>query len=326
MAIRLRDIAEKAGVSVTTVSHVLNGYTKSGIKQETSDRVKQIAKELGYRPNAIARSLKIQRTHAVGFYTGYDFRDARDPFMGEIYTGIQHACDELGLDFLIHGSVSGRDPNEIKMKLSDGKIDGVVVHAPPEDEVVRSLVEDGLPAIAIADRQPTMPSIVADDVQGMHLLIDYLWSRGHRRIAYLTSHVDLASINARCDTFRADMASRGGDATVESFPWGELDNYFEAWRGNPNRPTAVCCWNDNSAYHMLKACKLHGIDVPGDLAVVGFDGLLETRFPARELVTAGVPWETIASEAVKQVLRRFHGEEVPPLTLFPVTLIPGDTA
>lgn len=326
MAIRLRDIAEQAGVSVTTVSHVLNGYTKSGIKQETWERVKQIAQELGYRPNAIARSLKNQRTHAVGFYTGYGFRDARDPFMGEIYTGIQHACDELDLDFLIHGSVTGKDGNEIKMKLADGRVDGLIVHAPASDPVVACLTDANLPAVAIADKLPNTPSVVADDRCGMQLLIDYLWERGHRRIAYLTSHVELTSIQARSETFLRVMAERGGEASVTTFPWGRAKEFLEEWRQSPDAPTAMCCWNDNSAYHLIKTCLDIGIRIPEELAIVGFDGLLVTRLPARNLVTIHVPWDRIANEAVKMVLKQTHGESVPELTVFPVSLLAGDTA
>src|SRR5580704_13159774 len=156
MAVRLRDIAEKAGVSITTASNVLNGYTKSGIKEETRERVRRIARDLGYRPNAIARSLKTQRTNTIGFYTGYGFRDARDPFMGEIYTGIQHGCDELGLDFLIHGNINEKDPDQIGMTLNDGRVDGLVVHAPSGDPVVSYLAEGALPAVAIADPHPAI--------------------------------------------------------------------------------------------------------------------------------------------------------------------------
>src|SRR5580698_11252972 len=99
MTVKLRDVALKAGVSVSTVSNVLNGYTKSGIRQETFEKVRRIAKEMGYRPNALARSLKVQRTNTIGFYTGYGYHDARDRFRAEIYTGILAACDKYNFDF-----------------------------------------------------------------------------------------------------------------------------------------------------------------------------------------------------------------------------------
>src|SRR6185437_12573492 len=98
MQVKLKDIAKKAGVSVSTASNALNGYTKSRIAQETLEKVNRIATEMGYRPNAIARSLKFQRTDTIAFYTGYGYCDVRDRFLGEVVTGIQHACDELAVD------------------------------------------------------------------------------------------------------------------------------------------------------------------------------------------------------------------------------------
>ena len=326
MAVRLRDIAEKAGVSITTASHVLNGYTKSGIKEETRERVRRIARDMGYRPNAIARSLKNQRTNTIGFYTGYGFRDARDPFMGEIYTGIQHGCDEMGLDFLIHGNAIKKAAEEIGLSLNDGRIDGLVVHAATDDPVVSYLAGSTLPAIAIADPHPTIPSIVADDVSGIALLVDYLWAKGHRNIVYFTSNYKITSIELRANAFRVIMIERGGTWSIEQFPWTDPDVFVTDFMQRKNRPTAAVCWHDNSAYYLISACLEIGVKVPDDLAIVGFDGLLETRLPARRLVTVQVPWEKMAHETVRRLVAQVDGERGPQLVKFPVSLTVGDTA
>jgi len=326
MATRLRDIAEEAGVSVTTVAHVLRGYTKSRIKQETWDKVVKVAADMGYRPNAIARSLKNQTTNTVGLYTGYGYHSLRDPFLAEVYTGIQIACAELHYDFIIHGDIEGKTPNDIKLKLSDGKVAGLVVHAPPGDPVVACLAEDGLPAIAIADQQATMPSLVADDRQGMILLVEYLWNRGHRHIAYLTSPIPLASTEARAATLKQLVAARGGKSTIMEFPRHDPMQILMDVLALPDRPTAVCCWNDYFAYRLIKCCLEKGVRMPEDLAVVGFDGLLESRLPARELVTVSVPWERMAADAVRMIVQQIDGRPVPKITTFSVQLIPGDTA
>jgi LacI family transcriptional regulator len=93
-----------------------------------------------------------------------------------------------------------------------------------------------------------------------------------------------------------------------------------------DRPTAACCWNDTSAYWLIGACADAGVSVPKDLAIVGFDGLLETRLPARKLVTVAVPWERIATEAVRAVIAMRDGRDVAPISVFPVKLTEGDTA
>lgn len=326
MPARLRDVAEKAGVSISTAAHVLRGYSKSRIKQETSDRIIKIAAELGYRPNAIARSLKTQQVTAIGLYTGYGYKSLRDPFLAELHTGIQLACRELRYDFIVHGDIEGRTPNEIRLKLTDGKIGGLVVHAPPDDPVVTCLSEGDLPAIAIADRQPSLPSIIADDVQGMTILIDFLYEAGHRNMAYLTSHVPLAAINARSETFEKLVSERGGVPTVMPFKRYRPYQMVKEIMALPSKPTAVCCWNDYYAYVLLAACLEHGVKIPEELAVVGFDGLLETGLPARRLVTVAVPWERMASEAVRMLVQQINGLPPPPVTVFPVNLVDGDTA
>lgn len=326
MGTRIRDVAAKAGVSVTTASHVLRGYTGSKIKQETWNHVLSVAGELGYRPNAIARSLKNQRTTAIGLYTGYGSHNLRDPFLAEVYTGIQRACEELNYDFLVRGDIEGRTPSEIRLCLSDGKVAGLVVHAQPNDPVVAELARSHLPAVAIADAQPMMPSIVADDADGMRMLVDYLWERGHRHIAYLTSHVSLASIDARAATIAKLLEARGGRCTVAPFPHDRPTELFHEWLRLDGRPTALCCWNDYYAYWAIRSCLGSGIRIPEDFAIAGFDGLLDMLLPERQLVTIAVPWEQMAADAVFMIVNQIKGSSPPPITTYPVKLVSGDTA
>jgi len=285
-----------------------------------------VAAELGYRPNAIARSLRTQQVKAMGLYSGYGYHSLRDPFLAEVYTGIRLACRDLHYDFVVHGDIEGKTANEIKLKLSDGKVGGLVLHAPPGDPVVASLDGGDLPAVAIADRQLSFPSLVADDNQGVRLLVDFLWERGHRKIVYGTSHVRLASIEARSETFVRLVSERGGEPIVRPIQSHEAEKLVDEVLAMPDPPTAICCWNDYYAYLLIARCLKSGVRIPDDLAIVGFDGLLDTRLPARRLVTVAVPWEHMASEAVRMLVRQIGGEELPGLTIFPVSLVEGDTA
>lgn len=326
MQVKLRDIAQRAGVSVSTASNALNGYTKSRIARDTLERVNRIADEMGYRPNAIARSLKFQRTDTIAFYTGYGFCDVRDRFLGEVVTGIQRSCDQNGIDLLIFGNLTKLSVPEIHRKLTSGKIDGVVIHATPDDPVAGLLANGSMPAIAIADAQPRLPSIVGDDVQGMELLVDYLWSKGHRRIAFSLPHLTYASVDLRRSAFDKAVLVRGGKPSTLRLPWEGAEEILQDVMADPNRPTAVCCWHDDAAYFLLETCLKVGVKVPEELAVVGFDGLQEGRIPGRKLVTASVPWAQMAFDAAANVVKVRDGHRVDPVTFFPVTLTPGDTA
>jgi DNA-binding LacI/PurR family transcriptional regulator len=326
MAVKLRDVAVQAGVSVSTVSNVLNGYTKSGIKKETWDRVRRVANEMGYRPNALARSLKVQRTNTIGFYTGYGAHDARDRFRAEIYTGILAACDGFDLDLHIHGNLSGKSPDEIRMRLCDGRVDGIIVHTSQDDPTVACLVESGFPAVAVADRQTRMPSVAASDEDGMRILVEYLWSRGHRRMMYLEPQGIRESILRRVSAFRETLKELGGEASVAPYPWDDAAEFLRALLGSADRPSVLCAFNDDSAYLLLRRASEAGIDVPADFAVVGYDGLLAGNAAGWDLVTAGVPWERIAFESVRLLKQVIDGDSAPLLTLFPAVMIEGNTA
>lgn len=326
MAIKLRDVAAKAGVSISTVSNVLNGYTKSGIKRETCEKVLKIANDMGYRPNAIARSLRYQRSNTVGFYTAYGFRDAREPFIGSVYAGMQIACDEHHLDFLVHGNLDSRDPLVLKPKLTDGRIDGIVIHAPVDDPVVKSLADGVLPAVGIADRQTVIPSIVPDEEYGVRLIVEYLWERGHRRMVFLDSTIYLDSVKRRAIEFQKYLKELGGEPAIKVFPYDDLEEYIKELMNDSKRPTAVLCWQDTSAYKFIQQCMNMGIRMPEDLAVTGFDGLLERRLPARRLVTVSIPWEEMALEAVRTILKIRDGEVIRDIKPFPVSIFEGDTA
>ena len=325
MTVKLRDVALKAGVSVSTVSNVLNSYTRSGIKQETCDRVRKVAQEMGYRPNALARSLKVQRTNTIGFYTGYGSRDARDRFRAEIYTGLQAACDNYNFDFHLPGNLSGKSPEEIRMRLCDGRVDGVIVLASHDDPTVKCLIESRLPAVAIVDRHGSMPSVTGSDELGMQLLVDHLWRRGHKRMMYLEPHEPKESITNRINTFTRTLSGHGGTALVERYPWDDPQTFLRDLLKQEDRPTVLCSFNDDSAYILLRRFREMGIECPKDIALAGYDGLLGGNASQRDLLTVGVRWERIAFEGVRLLEQLIEGNDVPLLTCFPPHLIEGDT-
>lgn len=328
MVVKLKDIARKAGVSVSTASNALNFQTNSRIKKETLERVNRIAAEMGYRPNAIARSLKFQRTDTIAFYTGYGYCDVRDRFLSEVVTGMQQACDQYSIDLLLFGNLSKMAVADIHRKLASGKVDGVVVHASPSDPVADRLAAGSLPAVAIADLQPRLPSVVGDDVHGMQLLVDYLWDRGHRRLGFLPSHQAFASAYERKTAFETLVTAKGSQPLIYDLPlhFEAAVVFLKALMADKNRPTALCCWHDDLAYFLLQCCVQIGIRVPDDLGVVGFDGLQEGRIPGRRLVTAAVPWDLMAFEAAANLIKLRNGLSVELITRFPVELRVGDTA
>lgn len=329
MAVTAKDIAGKLGLSQPTVSRVLSGARGHRVSPDTRQRVLEAARQMGYRPNAVARSLRRRRTNIVGFYTGYGYVDARDDFLAEIIGGLQFACTQHHLDLLLHGIYHGRATEDIYGVLADGRIDGLFLHTSAADSLAERLVDSSLHVVALADPVPGLPSVVCDDAGGTRQILEYLWARGHRQIAYIASEVRLASVERRVAAFVAWMAERGRageDAPLLRAHFDEVAPALDTLRSLPARPTAVCCWHDRAAYALLRCCRERAIRVPEDLAVVGFDGFLDTKLPARDLMTAAAPWAEAARIATDILVAHIENRDVPRETCLPVRLIAGDTA
>lgn len=341
-----KDIGRELGLSQPTVSRVLAGAKGHRVSTETSRRVFEAADRMGYRPNAIARSLRRRRTNIVGFYTGHHYLDARNAFLASLIGGLQRAGDAHELDILLHGVFRGRTSDAVFAELMDGRVDGLFVHTHADDPLVERLRDSSLPVVAIADAIPGIPTVVCDDADGIRQLIDYLWAKGHRRIAYLKPFREFYAVETRVNAFVAELDRRGAcraSCPVISIDLENASAVLPMLRKNVDHPTAVCCWNDMAAYDLLHACYLAGVSVPEDLAVAGFDGFLDPRLTPCPLVTVAASWEAVAECAMAHLVRQIngdgdeaepergpfppiHSEEVIILSRLPVTLVPGATA
>ncbi|MDX1934912.1 MAG: LacI family DNA-binding transcriptional regulator [Capsulimonadales bacterium] len=337
-----KEIGRRLGLSQSTVSRILSNAPGHRVSEDTRRRVLETAAGLGYRPNAVARSLRQRRTNIVGFYTGYGTLDSRNAFLAEVIGGLLRAADVHRLDLLLHGVYRGASTEDIFNELMDGRIDGLFVHTNSRDPLVARLRESSLPVVAIADPIPGLSSVVCDDADGIRQLVAYLWERGHRCIAYLHPGMELTSVNIRRDTFIDEMARLGAapeQAPVLTIPMEDTRPALRAIRERREPPTAVCCWNDLSALDLIVTCRELGMSIPGDLAVVGFDGLFYPKRMVRELVTIRANWQRITAEAMVSLIRQMEyrsgrrhapttddeSSEEPDWICLPVSLIPGDT-
>ena len=332
MPVTAKDIARELQLSQPTVSRILSDTPGHRVSPQTRERVLDTARRLGYRPNALARSLRRGRTGIVGLYTNYDY-DARNDFLGTIIGALQRHCEQQDLDLLLHSAQGGRSPEEIYGKLRDGRIDGLILHANTDDPLVSLLRGSSLPVVTVADHLGGLPSVTSDDAHGTALLVEHLWERGHRRFAYLMPDETPASVVRRHAAFVAQMTERGVSNTeFRAFrtDYEEIKPVWDALR--KFGPCAVLCWNDRSAYSLLRACRAHGIRVPEEMAVAGFDGFRDDKVPAYDLVTIGCPWADVAARALEVLSRLIESvgcsaaesneEEI----RFPVQLLTGDTA
>ena len=336
MPVTAKELARELNLSQPTVSRILNGDANHRAAEATRERVWEAAKRLGYQPNAVASSLRRGRTDIIGLHTSYNY-DVRNEFLGAIVGSLQRACSAHSLDVLLHSALSGVPAREMFGKLRDGRIDGLILHAPSDDPLVGMLRKSNFPVVVVADPLPGMTSVTSDDASGMALLIAHLWERGYRQFAFLAPRSELASVERRRIAFDDELAKRALPATgyrtvmIDFEHTAPVTGELLALTQKTGEPVAVCCWNDRTAYNLLGDCARENISVPETLAITGFDGFADDKMLARQLVTAVCPWEEVAATALDQLRAHIDAraqkapKPAPRETCLPVQLRVGDT-
>jgi len=295
--VTIHDVAARAGVSVATVSRVLNG--KELVREETSRQVRAAAKLLRYVPNVAARSLSIRRSQTIGIV----LPDVHGEFFSEVIRGIDLAARAEGYHILVSGSHS--DPGQM-MEVVDtmrGRVDGLVVMAP--DVTVAPLEElraRNMPVVLLNSSGPNGDAITIDNYGGARSMMQYLLGLGHARVAFVCGPQHNADARERLRGYRQAMRGLaakslralefGGDFTEESgFVAGKKI------AASPSRPTAIFAANDSMAVGVLASLAAGGIKVPDEMSVVGFDDIPIARYVAPPLTTMRVDIAELGRQA-----------------------------
>lgn len=324
LQVKLQDVAERAGVSVMTVSLALREDGAKRMSAETRERVLRAAKELRYQPNARARAFRLGRTNVIGLYAGYGYINVRSPFFTEIVSGLQEGCEAVRKDLLLHGIFHGTSPDDIYLELADGRIDGLIATMPPNDPLGVKLLQSGLPVVAVSDAIEGMPCITVDDAGGLRAVVDHLHAKGHRRIEFVMSPARPVSALRREAEFRRRCEELGIEASSTTIEEDRIVHDLVANAG-ARGITAFVCWNDVVARMMLEAARAQGIRVPNDLAITGFDGCPTPFTDPFPLTTVVAPWAEAAREAVHRLDELLREGSTTSETILPVQFAAGAT-
>jgi LacI family transcriptional regulator len=283
-AATIHDVAARAGVSVATVSRVLNG--KELVREETSRHVRAAAKSLRYVPNVAARSLSIRRSQTIGIV----LPDVHGEFFSEVIRGIDLAARAAGYHILVSGSHS--DPAQMLEVVATmrGRVDGLVVMAP--DVAVTPLRESlapDLPVVLLNSSDREHDAITIDNFGGARAMMRYLFSLGHRSVAFIKGPAQNADARERLRGYRQSMRAHGTASRALEFEgdFTERSGYAAAAQiadADP-RPTAIFGANDSMAVGALSALDERGVSVPREMSVVGFDDIPIARYVAPSLTT-----------------------------------------
>ena len=312
------DVARLADVSPTTVSFVLNDVVGSGISEATRTRVRASARKLRYRPNATARLLRTDRSHAIGFVTD---EIASTPFAGDVIKGAQEAAWEAGKILMIVNTGENRKIEEAAVGMMlERRVEGIIHAAmyhravePPADsrEVPTVLLncysEDG-----------SWPSVVPDEVLGGRTATEVLLRKGHRRVGFINLGLGIPAAAGRLEGYKQALDAQGlaFDSSLVRYGDGTADGGYRCATeliriSDP--PTAIFCGNDPTAMGTYEAFKERGIRIPEDVAVVGFDNqeLIAAHLrPA--LSTVALPHYEMGRWAVGHLIEQAeHGKATP---------------
>jgi LacI family transcriptional regulator len=313
--VTIHDVAAHAGVSVATVSRVLNG--KAVVREETLRQVLAAAELLHYVPNIAARSLSIRRSQTIGIV----LPDVHGEFFSEIIRGIDVAARRAQHHILVSGSHS--DVGEMLEVLAAmrGRVDGLIVMAPDVEHATlhRSLPSD-LPLVLLNSIDEGRDAITIDNYGGARAMMDHLAGLGHVRIAFIKGPPQNADARERLRGFRDAMRGLGvttptrlrrlelaGDFTEES----GHEAARTILRVSP-RPTAIFAANDSMAIGALAALAGAGVAVPDDISVAGFDDIPIARYVTPPLTTIRVDIADLGRRAFGLLLDAIEQPAVPP--------------
>jgi len=308
--VSIKDIARVAGVSHPTVSRALRNSQL--VNPETAERIQRIAREMGYLPSAVARSLVTRRTETIGVVV----TNIADPFVAGVVAGIEDVANQHGYSVFLRNS--NADPErEVKVVQSfhERRVDGIVVTASRVGALyIPMLARLKVPIVLIDNQHPGefVHSVMIDNIPASRQATQHLIHLGHRRIAYLGDQFGFQSDTDRFNGYRQALQRADLPFLPELVVHGNggADGAIRAMNTLlvlTEKPTAVFCYNDMSALGALRAIYDHGLRVPEDMSLVGFDDLPIASYMFPRLTTVRQPKEEMGRIAMQSLLKILEG-------------------
>ena len=301
--ITIADVAAEAGVSIATVSRVM--HNKDGVSALTYERVQQTIDRLGYESSLVARSLRSRRTNVLGFSVSWI-----EPFSAELLKGAARAIGGSGYELIVYagghaGPESAGWERRHLSRLSGTLTDGTVLVTPEQLEVSTTT-----PVVAVDPHvgASTLPTVASENLEGAIAATEHLIELGHTRIGHLSGRPDLRSAELREEGYRTALAKAGIPFDPDLVQVGGYDPEKVAEPvsrlldlGDP--PTAIFAANDVSAIQTIEIARSRGLDVPGELSVVGFDNIPESVLADPSLTTIDQSIQEMGYEATLMLMR-----------------------
>ncbi len=329
--VTLKDVAEAANVSTAAVSRVLHGGgTSVRVSELRAKQIREVAEQMNYRVNAVARSLRTSKSHTIGLL----FENLRGLSDGPLYItylldGVSSVLFKNGYRLTLLAEI---DHQDIIGSLGDGQLEGVIWCKLARDEETLSLIrQTPIPIVALNASAPEPGAeavyVNCDNEGGVELAVDHLWNLGHRKIAFVYEWEERYTPDclARMEGYNRAIERRNGRTFVAEWPWNMegLAEHLVA-----NNISAAVCWTESVADRLLKRLEEAEIEVPGHMSVVGFDSTLFCETTTPRLTSVRQPIREMAAYATEALLKLISGQGSGHLsTIFPCAFdVRGSTA
>lgn len=303
MKTTIREVARRAGVSISTVSRVFN--ETAVVDETTREKVRAAARDLHYTPNQAARSLVMNETRTIGLILPNIFGE----YYSELIRGMDEVASARDYDILITGSKSLGTKFEKSILSLSGRVDGLIIMSPAlRSDYLRTIIPPHLPAVLLnaAGTSGAFPTVSVNNRDGATMAVNHLIRLGHTRIAIITGLAQSEDAVLRTEGYRDAMRAAGLEqGMLEVGGAFTLESGAHAARAivaQPVRPTAVFCANDAMAIGALNVLAEHGLAVPHDIALVGFDDIPSARFTVPPLTTVRVDLPRFGAAAMEELI------------------------
>jgi len=315
--VTIKEVAARAGVSVATISRVVNG--KGPVRESTSRRVMETAQAMRYTPHGVARSLSMRRANTVGLL----LPDLHGEFFSEVIRGIDAEARRSGYHLLVSGFHSDQEEMTAVFRAVRGRVDGLIVMSPErEASVLFAHLPAGLPIVLLNNLSGAARTIAIDNYGGAVAMVKHLLGIGHRRIAFIKGPEQNADA---CERLRGYRDAIGAAAFLE------VDGDFSEEAGYraatdllqlEHRPSAIFAANDAMAIGALSALREARVIVPHEIALCGFDDIPIARYVTPPLTTVNVAIAELGRRAFEVLERRLQdGGEDNQREILPTTLV-----
>ncbi len=332
MAITIRELSKRCGLSISTVSKALNGY--SDISEATRERVIKEAKKTGYYPNLHARALKTKRTYNLGVLFSDDKQSGlTHPYFSYVLESFKKEAERHGYDVTFISHNIGENQMTYLEHCQYREVDGVCIACidflQPE---IAQLINSDMHVVTIDHMFSNRTCIQSDNINGVRQLVQYVYANGHRKIANIHGQRS-AVTDTRLGSFYRAMGELGIPVPDEYVVQCEYSDPASAHRAVdqllnlPNRPTCILIADDFATFGAYDAIIGRGLQIPRDVSVAGYDGIPVMQFMKPRLTTIRQDTASLGAEAARRLVGLIENPKtaIPEIVLIPCSLVPGET-